>query len=110
MTEREPLSPFLVAMTELTQARAACAACEARPPYDPADADEEEAIMTAACDALDAAEWKLLRTPAQSLLEIRFRAQVAQEMIVAADHAGRPTDNRHHLMVSVLVSEIQRYT
>jgi hypothetical protein len=61
-------------------------------------------------DALIAAEWKLLQTLALTLLHIRMRAEAVQEMIVTADHNGRPTDNRHHLMLKVLVSEIQRYT
>jgi hypothetical protein len=109
--ECEPPEPFLVAMAELMQARAACAACEARPSYDAAAAEEEEeAITTGVCEAEEAAEWKLLRTPALTLLHIRLRAQVVQEMIIAADHKGRPADNCHHLMLSTLVSEIQRYT
>jgi hypothetical protein len=66
--------------------------------------------MAAALDALIAAEWKLLQTLAQTLLHIRMRAEAVQEMITTADHAGRPTDNRHHLMLSALVAGIQRYT
>jgi hypothetical protein len=99
----EPPEPFLIAFAEWMKARAVNWAIEATP-----DADDDQ--VSAGNAALIAAEWMLLQTPAKTLLHIRLRAEATQAMIIAADHQGRPTDNRHHLMVSALVSEIQRFT
>jgi hypothetical protein len=107
--ECKPPSPFLIALAARQHALALCADNEALEVPD-TDVDAYEVIVAAGSDALIAAEWKLMRTPAETLLHIRMRAEVVQEMFAAADHMGRPTDNRHRLMLGALVSEIQRYT
>jgi hypothetical protein len=71
---------------------------------------ERTICVYAALAALRAAEWKLLQTPATTLLEIRERSHVVLKMFCVADRDGRPTDNRHRLMLAALVSEILRYT
>jgi hypothetical protein len=62
----------------------------------------------AALDTVSEAEWRLIGTPAWELHEIKARAQVLQAMFDDIDIAGRPTDNRHRIMLAVLVSEILR--
>jgi hypothetical protein len=46
----------------------------------PADHETTDETMSAALDAVRAAEWVLVQTPAIGLAEIRKRAQIALEM------------------------------
>jgi hypothetical protein len=71
----------------------------------PSDEDNYAAVEY---DAVKAAEWKLMRTPAQTLVEIKERARILSEMFCVQDMCGRPYDNRNRLMLAVLVSEIIR--
>jgi hypothetical protein len=102
-SECEQPEPFMIAFAEWMKARAVRWASEAAP-----DADDDQ--VSAGNAALLAAEWMLLQTPARTLFHIRMRAEAVQAMIIGAYHEGTPTDNRHHLMLSALVSEIQHYT
>ena len=71
------------------------------------DADgEHDDDMPAAYDAVVEAERKMLQAPAKGIVDIRIRAEMVQEMFAAADAGGEPTDSRHRLMLSTLVSEI----
>ena len=99
--DSDEASPFTIAMAEWANAKAALA----RKTIIPSDEDNYAA---AECDAIKAAEWKLLQTPAQTLVEIKERARVVSEMFYVADMNGRPTDNRHRLMLAALVSELIR--
>jgi hypothetical protein len=103
--DSEAAPPFAIAMAEWANAKAAVAGLEATPYR-----LREDNRAHAALDALRATEWKLLQTPAETLLEIRERGHVVLEMFCVADRDGRPTDNRHRLMLAALVSEILRYT
>jgi hypothetical protein len=103
--DSDEASPFTIAMAEWANAKAALAGLDATP-YRLREDNRAYAVL----DALRAAEWKLLQTPAETLMEIRERSHVVLEMFCVADRDGRPTDNRHRLMLSALVSEILRYT
>jgi hypothetical protein len=102
MTEHHttrPRSPFSDACAKRLRAKAALAElCAGREASDEA--------ITLALDAVSAAEWKLLQTPAENLAEIRERARIVLELFTAEDEAGVPTDNRNRLMLAALVSEI----
>lgn len=67
-------SNFAIALAEWMRARAAVAQCDAEA-FNPYDTKTDQP-MSEAVDAVDRAEWKLLQTPAQSLLEIRDRARI----------------------------------
>jgi hypothetical protein len=99
--DSDEASPFTIAMAEWANAKAALASKTAIP-------SDEDDYAAAECDAIGAAEWKLLRTPAQTLVEIKERARVLSEMFCVVDMNGTPTDNRHRLMLAALVSEIIR--
>jgi hypothetical protein len=88
-------------MAEWANAKAALARKTAIPSY-------EDNYAAAECDTITAAEWKLLRTPAMTLVEIEERARVLSEMYCVVDMNGCTTDNRHHLMLAALVSEFIR--
>jgi hypothetical protein len=68
--------------------------------------NHEDNYAAAECDVIKAAEWKLLQTPAKTLVEIKERARALLEMFCVVDMNGRPADNRHRLMLTALVSEI----
>jgi len=97
----EEASPFVIAMAEWETAKAALARMSAIP-------NDEDDYAAAEADAIIAAERKLLLTPARTLVEIKERARVVSEMFCVVDMNGRPTDNRHRLMLAALVSEIIR--
>jgi hypothetical protein len=99
--DSDEASPFVVAMAEWANAKAALARNVAIP-------NQGDNCAIAELDAIIAAEWKLLRTPARTLVEIKERARVVSEMFCVVDMNGRPTDNRHRLMLAALVSEIIR--
>jgi len=103
--DSDEASPFAIAMAEWANAKAALAALDATPYR-----LREDNRAYAALDALRAAEWQLLQTPATTLLEIRERSHLVLEMFCVVDRDGSPTDNRHRLMLAALVSEILRYT
>jgi hypothetical protein len=63
--------------------------------------------LSAAMDAVTAAEWKLMQTPAVGLAEIRQRAHIVLEMFSEEIEQGEPADNRHRLMLATLVTEIR---
>jgi len=94
-------SAFGLALVEYMKARADVVQLDVSQPN-----NDDDGIAVLA--ALQAAEWKLLQTPSKSLCEIKRRGQVVLEMLADADFGGKPTDNRHHLMVGVLVSELLR--
>ena len=100
---------FETARAGWLRARAVLAECDADALNQLPD-DEADKATNAALNALGAAEWRLLRTPAKTLDDIRERAEIVlDEMFAAADKVGAPTDNRHKLMLSALVSEILNY-
>jgi hypothetical protein len=71
---------------------------------EPTEADDK-----ALCEDYNAtveAEWKMLRIPADGLADVRTRARVTQDMFAMAAEEGEPTDNRQHLMLSLLIKEI----
>jgi hypothetical protein len=70
---------------------------------------DADARMDAALGACQAAEWKLLQAPARCLNDIQDRARIVTEMFAVADAAGEPSDNRHRLMLSALVTELLGY-
>lgn len=76
----------------------------------PADVDNEDQLWTEALDRVKAAEWRLLQMPAKDFADIRTRAAIVQELFTSADRDGRPTDNRHQLMLASLVLEISTYS
>jgi hypothetical protein len=83
--DSEEASPFAIAMAEWANAKAAFARMEAI-------VNHEDDFGAAEADAIGAAEWKLLQTPAETFVEIRERARVVSEMFCVADMYGRPTD------------------
>jgi hypothetical protein len=85
--DSDEASPFAIAMAEWADAKAALARKTAIP-------SDEDDYAAAEADAIHAAEWKLLRTPAKKLVEIKERARVVSEMFCVVDMNGRPTDNR----------------
>lgn len=99
-------SPFRIAYADWMRARATVAALEVCEEVGFEAEKENERQTAAAFEVRADAEWKLMRTPAGSIVEIRYRALVVQEMFSDASWRGDPTDNRHHLMLAALVSEI----
>jgi hypothetical protein len=97
-----PPSRFFCALADWMRAKAICCDNEANP-----DANEDQ--IAAGSDAVLAAEWKLLQTPAQTIQEIRERGQVVQKMIRNAETNGLPMDGRHHLMMGALLADLNRY-
>jgi hypothetical protein len=93
-----PPSAFEKAHTAWLAARLAINACS----------DTKEAEIARLLDAQRSAEWRLIRTNAPTLLEIRQRAAFVQTIFTDAAMIGRPTDNRDHAALAVLVAEIQR--
>ena len=69
----------------------------------PADYETTDETMRAALNAVSAAEWVLVQTPAVDLPEIRERAQIVLEMF--SEH--EPNDNCHLAMLAILVAEIR---
>ncbi len=98
----QPRPTFAAAHAEWLRARTTIAELNAHRGPD----KRGDAPMSAALDAFAAAEWKLLRTPACSVADVRERARIVMEMFATADTDGEPTDNRHRLMLSTLVNEI----
>jgi hypothetical protein len=98
------ISSFASAHAEWLRARAAIVELNAA-----TNPSHDDAPMNAALDAIQAAEWKLLQVPANDLHDIHDRAQIVIEMFAAADLGGEPTDKRHRLMLSALVTEILDY-
>jgi hypothetical protein len=99
-------SPFRAAIAEW---KIACAEVSALDAHDDAvgiNNENADRRMDAALKARADAEWKLLRTPAAGIVEMRWRALAVQEMFSRAVWEGEPTDNRHRLMLDALVSEI----
>jgi hypothetical protein len=99
----ETPSRFFCAIAEWMRAKAVCLDNDAQP-----DASGDQ--VAAGCDAVLAAEWKLIRTPALTIQEIRERGQVVQEMIRNAETIGLPMDGRHHLMMGALMTDLNRYS
>jgi hypothetical protein len=97
-----PAAPFTIAYADWMRARAEIAACEAAPD---GEIRQDERVAEAVA-AIAAAEWKLVQTPAKSFLDVQARATVVRQMFDEADWEGVPTDNRHRVMLDVLVSEI----
>lgn len=95
-------SKFMVAFAGLQRARADLATLT----LNLDSSKESDNKVSEALNALTNAEWNLVRTPADGLAEIRQRALVVQEMFDMAHYDGEPTDNRHRLMLSVLIGEI----
>jgi hypothetical protein len=100
-------SPFRIALAEFRQAYAELAAIDAAP-LDLAKGDDKalEKVTDKALESRRNAEWKLVRTPADGIVDIRERALVVQDMFNRAAWIGDPTDNVHHAMLNVLVLEI----
>ena len=73
-------------------------------------AKHSEADMNAALDAMQEAQWLLIRTPAPTLCEIQQRAAFVQTLATDCAMSGRPTDNRDYAALAVLVTEIQQFT
>jgi hypothetical protein len=94
---------FEQAYAQWLHARAAVADNQA----DSTAAVEREQI--AADNALCKAEWRLIEQPARCMMHLKFRAEFVQQLFDASDEAGPPTDNRHRIALSGLVSEILRY-
>lgn len=103
------MATFEKARAEWLRARAALAECDTDA-LDKLPAAKADKATSTALNALRAAEWQLLRTPARSFSDVRDRAEIVSEMFVAAQKIGRPTDNRHQLMLDALVSEILHYS
>jgi hypothetical protein len=100
-SDSDEASPFAIAMAEWANAKAALARNVAIP-------NQGDNCAIAEMDAIRDAEWNLLRTPAETLVEIKERARVVSEMFCVTDMCGRPADNRHRLMLATLVSELIR--
>jgi hypothetical protein len=107
----DPRSPFLVAYAEWLHAKAVIVGLNAdlavHDGGDNAQMEDDDARMNRALNAVTAAEWKLMQTPARTLAEIRDRAQLVLEMFTHEIEAGEPTDGRHRLMLAALVNEIR---
>jgi hypothetical protein len=97
---------FAAAHVEWLRARAAIAEINVA---SKCDDYHDDAPMDAALKAFQPAEWKLLQAPARDLNDIQGRTQIVIEMFAAADVGGEPTDKRHRLMLSALVTEILDY-
>jgi hypothetical protein len=97
-------SPFRTALAEWKRAHADVSACEAAMTEE--NGDEVDKAECEALKALSAAEWKLLRTPAGGIVDIRERAIVVQDLFNRARWMGAPTDNVHKYMLDALVYEI----
>ena len=96
-------SPFLTALADRQRARAEVSACEAA-----LTEENEEEINKAQDEAAKAqreAEWKLIRTPARGIVDIRERAMIVRELFYRATWADM-TDEVDMLMLGVLISEI----
>jgi hypothetical protein len=57
-------------------------------------------------NALKAAEWKLIGTPAKGIVEIRERALAVEHVFGMADWMGEPPDGRRRAMLSALISDV----
>jgi hypothetical protein len=71
-------------------------------------ADEKEYL--AHMEMVRDATWRLIRTPAQNLGDIRLRARVVSDLYHYAAEAGSSTDNSDRLMLAALVTEIAQYS
>jgi hypothetical protein len=104
-----PASPFRVALAEWRQALSDVTALDATPyrAEDPdTHADELDQKAEQALERQRAAEWKLVRTPADGINDIRERALVVQDMFGRAALMGPPSDNVHRSMLDTLIAEI----
>jgi hypothetical protein len=61
-------------------------------------------------NALKAAEWKLIGTPAKGIVEVRERALAVEHVFRMADWMGEPPDKRHRAMLEELISDILNET
>jgi hypothetical protein len=89
----EEASPFDAAFAELLKARSAL--CESN--------FKSETTISAAIDAVRAAEWRLIQTPPSDLCELRQLALTTLETFNQAEFEGYPTDGRHLVMLYRLV-------
>ena len=70
------------------------------------DGEHEDKPINDAIGALIAAEWKLLSTPAKGIVEVQERAVVVQHLFNEEASSGTPSDNRHRVMLDLLIAEI----
>jgi hypothetical protein len=71
-----------------------------------ADVDATDTTINRANEQLIEAEWRLVRTPANTLADVRERASAVQVIFTCVDTYGEPTDNRHLAMLAALVADI----
>ena len=83
------------------------AACANMAAINAADEDAAtEAAVDSACKQLTEAEWRLVRTPAETMMDVRGRANAVQATFARIETDGTPTDNRHLVMLATLVADI----
>lgn len=66
--------------------------------------------VEAALARVQAAEWRLIQTPAIDFADIRLRAAVVQDLFTSAERDGEYADRRDMMMLAALVSEISNYS
>jgi hypothetical protein len=70
------------------------------------DEDDLDAAMEKEMDTL----WAVIRTPAQSFVDLKQRAEFVLSITMDAQMRGTPCDNRHWIALAGLVAEIREFT
>jgi hypothetical protein len=71
--------------------------------------ENEEGVVSRACDKLDAAEHRLRRTEAKSDDQLAAKFGVLEAMISERERQGPPNDHRHMLMLASFKADLYRF-
>lgn len=71
--------------------------------------DDEDRKTLDILHRLEEAEHKLITTPAELPFQLEQKFEVMESMISERERDGRPTDNRHMLMITSFKADLYRF-